>query len=144
MSGILRAVIPFACIDALRHPFLTIVSQRQPNADKYEDSSDAAIEPLFEGVAGREPDADARRRPGDEQIPYRAVEIEDDTQEQERQRLRRGIRQNKLRQKRQKKQRYLGVQDICEKALEEDAPHRGRPTARGNWHRLNRALERYQ
>src|SRR5450631_1030858 len=144
MSGILMGVISFACIDALRHPFLTIVSQRQPDSHKYKYSPDAAIEPLFEGVAGREPDADARRRPGDEQIPYRAVEIEDDTQEQERQGLRRGIRQNKLRQKRQKKQRYLGVQDICEKALEKDAPYRGRPTARVNWRRLYRALGPYQ
>src|ERR1700682_2227613 len=106
---------------------LTITRQRQADADKYENRTDAAIEPYLQAVACAEPAADARRRPGDDQIPYRAVEIEDCTQDQECQRLRWGIRQHKLRQKGQKKQRHLGVQDICEKALEKEAPHCCRP-----------------
>ena len=119
---------------------LVIMSQREPDPDEDKEAADAAIEPLFELVAGPEPAADSRRRPGDQQIPNRAVEIEDDAEEQECQRLRRRIRQNKLRQKREKKQRNLGIQDICEKALEKNAPHRGRPVASGNRRGLSRAL----
>ena len=117
----------------LRRAPLAIMGQRKPDPDEYKEAADAAIEPLFELIAAPEPAADSRGRPGDEQIPNRAIEIEDGAQEQECQWLRRRIRQNKLRQKREKKQRNLGVQDICEKALEKDAPHPGRPAARGNW-----------
>jgi hypothetical protein len=52
------------------------MSERQADADEYEDAADATIEPSLEGGAWGEAAADARRRPGDPKIPYRAVEIE--------------------------------------------------------------------
>jgi len=60
---------------------LAIMSQRKSDPNEYEESADAAIEPLLEFVAGPESAADSRRRPRDEQIPNRAVEIEDRAQE---------------------------------------------------------------
>jgi hypothetical protein len=130
-SNAFTGVSPCFLDATLAYP-LAVVGQRKADTDAYKESADAAIEPLFELVAGPEPAADSRRRPGDQQIPNRAVEIEDDAEEQECQGLRRRIRQNKLRQKREKKQRNLGIQDICEKALQKDAPHRGRLAASGN------------
>jgi hypothetical protein len=57
------------------------MSQRKSDPDEYKEGADAAIEPLLELVAGPEPAADPRRRPGDEQIPNRAIEIENRAQE---------------------------------------------------------------
>src|ERR1700738_3514869 len=84
---------------------LAIMGQCKPEPDKYREPPNAAIERLFELIAGPEPATDSRRGPGDEQIPNRAVEIEDGAQDQKCQWLRGRIRQNKLRQKRQTKQR---------------------------------------
>src|SRR5579859_4596509 len=61
----------------MRRAALALVGQRKPDPDEDKEAADATIEPLFELVAGPEPAADSRRRPGDEQIPNRAVEIED-------------------------------------------------------------------
>ena len=66
---------------AVRRAPLAIVGQCEPDPDEYKEAPDAAIEPLFELIAGPEPAADSRRGPGDEQIPNRAVEIEDRSQD---------------------------------------------------------------
>ena len=60
---------------------LAIMSQRQPDPDEYKESPYAPIEPRLEWVAGSEPAAESRSRPGDEQIPNRAIEIEDRAEE---------------------------------------------------------------
>ncbi len=66
---------------AVRRAPLAIVGQCKPDPDEYKEAPDAAIEPLFELIAGPEPAADSRRGPGDEQIPNRAIEIEDRSQD---------------------------------------------------------------
>jgi hypothetical protein len=71
--------------------------QRKPECDKYKDAPDAAIEPLLDYAARAEPPAERGHRPSD-----------------------------KLREKRQEKQHYLGVQDIGEKALKKYASCSGR------------------
>src|ERR1700738_2823485 len=60
---------------------LAIMSQRKSDPDENKQAADAAVEPLLEPVAGPESAADSSRRPGDEQIPNRAIEIEDGAQD---------------------------------------------------------------
>src|SRR5580692_2839979 len=116
-------------------PMLTssFMCQRKPQADKYKDAADAAIEPFFEHAARAEPAREPGRRPSDEQVPNRPIEIEYRAEEQERQRFGSRIRCDELREKRQKKQSHLGVQDIGEKALQEYAPHRRPPAIGRAW-----------
>jgi hypothetical protein len=54
---------------------LALMSERQADADKDEYTADAAVEPSLEGGAWREAGAEARRRPGDNEIPYRTVAV---------------------------------------------------------------------
>src|SRR3982074_2751689 len=60
---------------------LAIMSQCKSDPDEDKAAPDAAIEPLLELIAGPESAADSSRRPCDEQIPNRAIEIEDRAQE---------------------------------------------------------------
>ena len=69
---------------------------------------------------------DRRRRPRDEEIPERPVDVEDRAQEQEGERFVRRISRDELRQEREEEKRHFRVQDVGEKALREDAAQRCR------------------
>ena len=105
---------------------LAIVGERQPQPDEDEHTADAAVEPLFESRAWAERGADSRRQPRHQEIPKRAVDVEDQAEKQKCQRIRR-LRIDELRKKCQKEQRNLGVQDIGEKALQKNAAQRSEP-----------------
>jgi len=66
----------------------------------------------------------SRRRPRHEEVPHRAVHVEDEAEHEERERLVGSVRRDELRQEREEEERDLRVERVGEAALEEYRPQR--------------------
>src|SRR5688572_28113074 len=98
---------------------LTVMRRDELHAQVYEQHADGAVQPRGDAPGAIEAHHPGGR-PGDQQVPQRAVEIEDAAEKHERQRLARRCCIDELRQEGEEEQRHLGVEDVGEKSLQED------------------------
>src|SRR3954454_16696975 len=89
-----------------------VPAQGEPHAENDEQPADAAVEPDREASVPHQAAAHPRRRPCNEEIPQRAVEVEDRAEKQESHRLAWGGRVDELRQEGEKDEGHLRISTL--------------------------------